>query len=173
MQMAIKKISFTLIRASTSMELIDYMNVYWFGVVGACTTYGGASNIWTSLFNNDMFKFALPLLDPWTCQIVESDNNLENRILSSWRNLKGSCSSSFSSYAYDIMGSSSDESLSIAFSSTLNIESSNIFFSYHVVVLAPSCYRKRLLLMYMYTKSFARLDVNWFHTLLWTNKYQF
>jgi len=29
---------FMLIRGSTSMELIDYMDVSWFGAIGACTT---------------------------------------------------------------------------------------------------------------------------------------
>jgi len=24
----------------------------------------------------------------------------------------------------------------------------------------------------MYTKSFAQFDVNWFHTLVWTNEYE-
>jgi hypothetical protein len=66
------------------------------------------------------------------------------------------------------VGSSSNESPSSTLSSILNIEYSNtIFFSYHVVGLATSCYRKNLLLMYMYTMPFAWLDVNRFHTL-WT-----
>jgi len=38
MQMVIKKNSLTLIGGSISMELIDYMNVFWLGAVGACTT---------------------------------------------------------------------------------------------------------------------------------------
>jgi hypothetical protein len=38
MQMVIKKIPLTLIKGSTSMELIDYMNVFQLGSVGACTT---------------------------------------------------------------------------------------------------------------------------------------
>ncbi len=38
--------------------------------------------------------------------------------------------------------------------------------------LALGRFHKSLLLMYMYTKSFAQFDVNWFHTLLWTNEYE-
>jgi hypothetical protein len=50
------------------------------------------------------------------------------------------------------MGSSPDDLLSFAFSSTLDIESSNdIYFLYHAMgfALGHSC--KSLLLMYMYT----------------------
>jgi hypothetical protein len=63
---------------------------------------------------------------------------------------------------------------SFTLSLTLSIESlDNIFFLYHVMGLAPSHSHKNLLLMYMYTKSSARFDVDWIHTLLWTNEYEF
>jgi hypothetical protein len=39
--------------------------------------------------------------------------------------------------------------------------------------LALDCFHKSLLLMYMYTRSSAQFNVNQFHTLLWTNEYEF
>jgi len=33
---------FTLIKGSTSMEFIDCMDMFWLGVVEACTAWGGA-----------------------------------------------------------------------------------------------------------------------------------
>jgi hypothetical protein len=39
--------------------------------------------------------------------------------------------------------------------------------------LVPSDSQKNLLLVYMYTKSFTQFSVNQFHTLLWTNEYEF
>ncbi len=38
--------------------------------------------------------------------------------------------------------------------------------------LVSGCFHKSLLLLYMYTKSFALLDVNLFCTLLWTDGYE-
>jgi hypothetical protein len=71
------------------------------------------------------------------------------------------------------MGSLPDDLVSSSFSSTSDIESSNnIFFLYHNMGLALGHSHKSLLLMYMYTKSFAQFDINWFFILLWTNEYE-
>ncbi len=77
---------FVLIKGSISMEFIDCKDVFSLGAIGACTAWGGALDIWTLSFNNGMFKFASPLLEPWTYQTIVSYNNLENGILSSCRN---------------------------------------------------------------------------------------
>jgi hypothetical protein len=52
----------------------------------------GCIKHFNEIANNGMLRFALPLLDLWTCQIVRPDNNLENKISSSLENSKGSCS---------------------------------------------------------------------------------
>jgi hypothetical protein len=70
------------------------------------------------------------------------------------------------------MGSSPNDLILFALSSTLDIESLNIFFSYHVVGLVPSHSNKSLILMYMYTNFFAQFDVNLLCTLLWRNEYE-
>jgi len=116
-----------------------------------------------------MFRFASPLLNPWTYQTNELDNNLENRMSLSLGNSKGSCLTSSSSNSYDTMGSLPNYSLLFV----VDIESlDNIFFSYHVVGLVPSHSHKSLILMYMYTKFFGQFDVNRLCTLLWTNEYE-
>jgi hypothetical protein len=63
--------------------------------------------------------------------------------------------------------------LSFTLSSTSNIESlDNIFFSYHAMGLVLGCSHKSLLLVYMYTRSSIRFNVNRFGTLLWINEYE-
>jgi hypothetical protein len=67
----------------------------------------------------------------------------------------------FHSASSNAMGSSLDESLSSAFSSTLVIEYlNNTFFSYYVVGLVLGRSHKSLMLMYMYIRSSTRFDVN-------------
>jgi len=69
---------FELLKVNTSMEPNDCMNICWFGIVGACTSKGGVWSTWIKLSSIGMFRFALLLLDNWTCQTIESYNNLEN-----------------------------------------------------------------------------------------------
>jgi hypothetical protein len=90
-------------------------------------------------------------LNPPNCR---SNNNLENGMLSSLGNSKGPC---WSSSSFNTIGSLPYDLFSPPFSLASNIKSSdNIFFLYHAMGLVPSCSRKSLLLMYMYTKSFAQ-----------------
>jgi hypothetical protein len=70
------------------------------------------------------------------------------------------------------MGSSLDDSLSSRLSSTLDIEFLNNLFLYYVVGFVLYHFHKSLLLMYMYTNSFAWSNVHQFYTLLWTNEYE-
>jgi hypothetical protein len=83
---------------------IDYMGMCWLGTIGACITWGSASETWIKSSNNGMFRFASPLSNPWTYQTIESNNNLENEISSSLRNSKGSCSTSSSSNSLMLWG---------------------------------------------------------------------
>ncbi len=71
---------FELLKVNTSMEPNDCMNICWFGIVGACTSKGGAWSTWIKLSSIGMFIFTLLLSDSWTCQTIELNNNLENKM---------------------------------------------------------------------------------------------
>jgi hypothetical protein len=58
---------FELLKLNTLMEPNDCMNICWFGIVGTRTSKGGAWSTWIKLLSIGMFKFALLLLDSWTC----------------------------------------------------------------------------------------------------------
>jgi len=45
--------------------------------------------------------------------------------------------------------------------------------SHHVMGLAPCCFQKNLLLVWMYTKLFTSSTFNCLCILLWTNEYEF
>jgi hypothetical protein len=63
---------FKLLGGNICMEPINCMGMY---------SMKGALDTWTWSSSIGMFGFALPLLDPWTCQTMKSNNNLENEML--------------------------------------------------------------------------------------------
>jgi hypothetical protein len=74
------------------------------------TNMSGWMSMWHPTQNGHITLVLTTLLSNlWTCQHVESNNNLENKISSSLMNSKGSCSTSSSLGSLDLMGSSPND----------------------------------------------------------------